>query len=132
MTDDLGAQILASVNHMDTKLTAHMADEGKELAEMKHNLDEWRKAAELRHDSLVSSLGSFMEKADVTAAFPRNKNGKPDLDGHCNHHEVLIEEAKTAKERAEDLKRKWLDRAGWALIVFVSFAVWEYIKAHTK
>lgn len=132
MTDDLGTQILASVNQMRSDLTSHMKEEGKEIQAINDKLEDWRKAAEGRHDALVASLGAFMERADTTSAFPENKKGKPDLDGHRTHHESLIEEAELSKQRAEDLKRKWMDRAGWALMVFVAFAVWEYIKAHLK
>ena len=97
MTDELGAQVLGLITHMDTKLSAHMADEGKELADMKADLHKWRLAAEKRHNDavaaserrhseLIRSLDSWTTKMDVTAAFPKDEKGNPKLVEHCDEH----------------------------------------------
>jgi hypothetical protein len=150
VTDELGTQILASVNLIRSELTGHMQGEDAKIAGIEDKISDTREdlvawwiaaenrhmeaiaASERRHSELIKSLESWKDKMDVTSGFPEDKKGKPDLTGHRTHHETLIEEAANAKARAEDLKRKWLDRAGWAAIVFIALAVWEYTKAHIK
>jgi hypothetical protein len=111
MTDELGAQVLGLITHMDTKLTAHMADEGKELASMKEDLHKWRIAAEKRHNeaiaasdkrhaALIQSLDSWTAKMDMSSAF-LHVDGKPDLIGHKDDHLTR----KQFADEIDDLKR---------------------------
>ncbi len=123
----------AEMQEVRRELKDHMRIEEAEQKdfrkEVNANFDAFR--AEL--SGLTQSIASWMEKeVDYSQAFPTNKRGGPDLDGHREHHEELIDQSEIARERAEKLKTAWIDRAGWALIVLICVAIWEYIKANIK
>jgi hypothetical protein len=86
VTDDLAAQILASVNSMRGELTRHMEEEGTEIQSLKDELQEWRFAAEKRHSELMKSLDSWTNKMDFSDAFVKDAHGNPLLAEHCDEH----------------------------------------------
>lgn len=64
------------------------------------------------------------ELEHIKGGFP---NGDPI--GHVNFHQRLIQKAEEEAKIVKDAKHKVILSVTWASIVFVSMAVWEFIKA---
>ncbi len=124
MTDDLAKEILEQIRHLDTKLTGHMTDEGKEIQEMRDDLAEWRFAAERRHSELIRSLESWTGKMDMSAAF-LHVDGKPDLQGHKDDHLTRKQFADELDDLKKDAKKKIVGAGSIGLLTWIGYLIWE-------
>lgn len=73
---------------------------------------------------------SVMKKSidDIRAAFPKNEDGDPDIDGHHDYHWRLIEASKSWREIWIDVRKKIFGGVAWATVLFVAYAIWEEFK----
>lgn len=137
MTDELGTQVLATVNQMRADLSAHAGGEEDEIRDIKSDiagikvdLSEWRfaaeqrhheamQASERRHTSLIQSLSAYQD--DVNAmrrAFLVDAKGNPRFDDHYDDHNT--------RDRWYGILGNWL-RDGFGNLVklaMASGAVW--------
>ena len=71
-------------------------------------------------DSIVMELrhmNSMLE--EMTEAFVTGKDGKPDLSGHRNAHEAMIDAAKAQREFWIDMKRDLAKKGMAGLLVII-------------
>jgi len=55
----------------------------------------------------------------ITNAFPKDKDGDVDYDGHRKYHEALIESAKAQTEFWQALKLDIAKRGAWAILTIL-------------
>ena len=72
----------------------------------------------------------------LSRAFPKNKHGEPDFEGHGEYHEKLIERAVKATLRNERIAEKFLAGGAWATVVvlgtFLMNGALDWLKQHLK
>lgn len=59
-------------------------------------------------------------RTNISRAFPKNKRGEVDWDGHGEYHERLIDRAIKAEERRERLLEKFIGGSLWAAVVVIA------------
>ncbi len=83
MSDQLLAQMLASINALRADLTDHIHEEDSELRDLKKKAEERAKVADERHLEILNAIQTI----NIVEALPKDNNGKPDIVGHRNEHE---------------------------------------------
>ena len=63
-------------------------------------------------------------------AFPENRHGEPDYEGHYDHHAGLIKNAAKLDDTRHEAIKKVVTSACVAAAGIVAYALWDYAKAH--
>lgn len=150
MTDELGTQVLATVNQMRSDLSAHAGGEEVEIKEIRQDivqirtdLSEWRFAAEQRHHeamaaserrhtALIQSLSAYQDDVNAMRRAFLHVDGKPDYDGHHDDH--------STRKKWGDTLWGWIkDGAGNLVklgmasgVVWFFYQVWEALHKGPK
>lgn len=66
----------------------------------------------------------------LTKAFPHNRHGDPDFEGHGDYHTKLIDRAAKAEGARERLVEKVAGGSIWALLIFMGTSALAYLKDH--
>lgn len=70
--------------------------------------------------SIEHKLDLILEQMHhITSAFPKDKDGDTDYDGHRKYHEALIESAKAQTEFWQALKLDIAKRGAWAILTIL-------------
>lgn len=116
--------------------------EAKNLDELQHLRDELRYLRSKVDDAVAKSMQAISDleahkkdlercAAEKQKELDHIRSGFPNNDpvGHVNFHQKLISKAEEEAKIVKEAKSKVIMSATWASIVFVSMAVWEFIKA---
>lgn len=126
MSDPLLAKILSAVNAVRKDLQDHMRDEETELLEIRENAQRNREESERRHNALIQSITSYMEKQiHLEQAFIADQHGQPDIAGHRDDHLTRKEFAKWAAEVRADVTKGVLKAGFIGLLAWVGYALWS-------
>jgi hypothetical protein len=69
-------------------------------------------------------------RADMAKAFPKNRHGDIDFDGHGDYHQRLIDRAAKAELARDRMLEKVVGGSLWALVGFIGLAILAYLKDH--
>lgn len=101
------------------KIDAHVREDARQHLELR---DEIRSIG-AKVDQSLQAMSSFV--SSVTRAFPKDDEGKPDLDGHRSAHLAWISHSKDAKDMKQYIQRVVLGAAAVAVLSFVTVASWS-------
>lgn len=132
MTDELGTQVLQTVNQMRADLSAHangeeddIRDIRVEIAGIKGDLNEWRLAAEKRHTELVNSIMSYVDSTNEMRKAFIHVEGKPDFIGHKDDHLTRKQFADWTDDVRKDIIKNTLKVGVLGLLSWVGYILWE-------
>jgi hypothetical protein len=113
MSDPLIAEILKSVNALAAELRSHVGDE------MSH-IRAYNERAEERHSEIIALIATV----NVVDALPK-VDGKPDIHGHRNDHEVRKEAGITWRRRFDTITTAIMVMAATSTFGWAVFALWK-------
>ena len=132
MTDELGTQVLATVNQMRSDLSAHadgeedeIRDIKEDIAQIRMNLNEWRLAAERRHSELVGSIIAYVDSTNEMREAFLHVEGKPDFAGHKGDHLTRKQFADWTADVKSDVIKNTIKVGFLGLLGWVGFILWE-------
>lgn len=132
MTDELGTQVLATVNQMRSDLSAHANGEETDIKEIrsdivtiKDDLNDWRLAAERRHSELVGSIMSYVDSTNEMREAFLHVEGKPDFTGHKSDHLTRKQFADWAADVKTDVIKNTIKVGFLGLLGWIGFILWE-------
>ena len=109
-------EVIALVRGIDEKLTHHMRDEEAEIRSQSEAVEENNR----RIDAMSSSIHAYMEKNDISKAFP---NG--DLIGHRVAHDEWIQTMQAIRGVFVDAGKAIAKAGIIGLTVFIVYAMWN-------
>jgi|WetSurMetagenome_2_1015567.scaffolds.fasta_scaffold33210_3 hypothetical protein len=99
-------EIQAGQNLLNDRLTRHMEGEERHIQEINATLKDLQEGQSVLIDCRLK-------------AFPKDKNGDPDILGHCADHETRMLEAETTKKFWQRQRERVADKAMDALLMGV-------------
>lgn len=69
---------------------------------------------------------------ELKSAFPKDADGKYNYSGHNYFHYSVDKTKKSWSEIWMDVKKKIFGGIAWAVILLVSYSIWEYMKLKIK
>jgi predicted transcriptional regulator len=141
MNDSIVAEILQTLNRIETKvdsnhkeLADHIATESLDFREIRKDISDTKNESEQRHAALIQSIDSYMDKSTkMENAFLKTHEGILDYSGHYQDHHSRRRIGDWMAEARSKTALKLIEYFSLAFALWLLYTVWEaFIKGPQK